>query len=76
MSAANLDHLLGHGHGNDHCPVIVRHDDVARHDEGVGAGDRHVDGEGKNIGLGVEIGRDATNPEAEAVRGDGGDSPF
>src|SRR4028119_689927 len=48
MPAAHLNDLLGHGYRHDHHAVIVRHDDVARHDKSVGAGNGHIDGKGKN----------------------------
>jgi hypothetical protein len=35
MPDAEFDHLLGPGGRNDHRPVIVRRNDVARYDEGV-----------------------------------------
>ena len=45
--------------------VVVGDDDVAGHDEGVAAGDGHVDCEGKDVGLGVEVGGGAAQPKPD-----------
>ena len=45
--------------------VVVGNDDVARHDQGIAAGDGHVDREGDDVGLGVEIGGRATQPKPD-----------
>ena len=51
--------------GTTVAPVVVSDDDVAGHDEGVAAGDGHVDCEGEDVGLGVEVGGGAAQPKPD-----------
>jgi hypothetical protein len=51
--------------GHDHDDIIVGDDDVARHDQRVAAGDRHVDGERDDVRLRVVVGRDTFYPDSD-----------
>ena len=56
-------------HGNGDSAVVVGNDDLARHDQHVAAGDRHIDGEGNDTGLRVKVRRASTTTMSPACAG-------
>ena len=51
---------------HDDDAIVIGHNDVAGHDQGVAAGDRHIDGIGEDVGLRVVVGGHAFEEETNA----------